>query len=70
VTHPVFTHDADGVLADDALDRIVTLDAIATERIRSPKVREKLVYLDAAPLFADAIRALHESGSITAINER
>jgi hypothetical protein len=33
-------------------------------------VREKLVYLDATPLFADAIRALHESGSITAVNER
>jgi ribose-phosphate pyrophosphokinase len=70
VTHPVFTRDADGVLADEALDRIVTLDAIPTDRIRSPRVRDKLVYLDATPLFADAIRALHESGSITAINER
>jgi ribose-phosphate pyrophosphokinase len=70
VTHPVFTRDADGVLTDEALDRIITLDAIPTDRIRSPRVRDKLVYLDATPLFADAIRALHESGSITAINER
>jgi len=70
VTHPVFTPDADGVLADEALDRIVTLDAIPTDRIRSPRVRDKLVYLDASPLFADVIRALHESGSVTAISER
>jgi len=70
VTHPVFTPDADGVLADEALDRIVTLDAIPTDRIRSPRVREKLVYLDASQLFADAIGALHESGSVTAISER
>jgi len=70
VTHPVFTPDADGVLADEALDRIVTLDAIPTDRIRSPRVRDKLLYLDASPLFADVIRALHESGSVTAISER
>jgi ribose-phosphate pyrophosphokinase len=70
VTHPVFTHGADDVLGDEALDRIVTLDAIPIDRIRSARVREKLVYLDATPLFADAIRALHESGSITAVNER
>jgi ribose-phosphate pyrophosphokinase len=70
VTHPVFTPDADGVLADEALDRIVTLDAIPTDRVRSPRVREKLVYLDASQLFADAIGALHESGSVTAISEQ
>jgi ribose-phosphate pyrophosphokinase len=57
------------MLADEALDRIVTLDAIPTDRIRSARVRAKLVYLDASPLFADAIRALHESGSITALDE-
>lgn len=69
-THPVFTPDADGVLADEALDRIITLDVISVERIRSARVRGKLVRLDAARLFADAIRALHEGGSIVALTER
>jgi ribose-phosphate pyrophosphokinase len=69
-THPVFTPDADRALADEALDRVVTLDAIPVDRIRSDVVREKLVRIDAAGLFADAIRALHEGGSIVALNER
>jgi ribose-phosphate pyrophosphokinase len=68
-THPVFTPDADRVLADDALDRIVTLDAIPTDRVRSPALRGKLIQLDAARLFADAIRALHEGGSVVALTE-
>ena len=70
VTHPVFTPEADGVLADEALGRVITLDAIPVDRIRSPTVREKLVRIDAAQLFADAIRAMHDGGSIVALTER
>jgi hypothetical protein len=68
-THPVFTPDADRALADEALERVITLDAIPVDRIRSEVVREKLVRLDAAQLFADAIRALHEGGSIVALTK-
>lgn len=68
-THPVFTPEADRVLADDALDRVITLDAIPVDRIRSSEVRDKLVRIDAARLFADVIRALHEGGSIVALTE-
>ena len=68
-THPVFTPEADDVLADEALDRVITLDAIPVERIRSGVVRDKLLSIDAARLFADAIRALHEGGSIVALTE-
>ena len=69
-THPVFTHEADRVLGDEALDRVITLDAVPVDRIRSEAVRGKLVRIDAAQLFADAIRALHEGGSIVALTER
>lgn len=69
-THPVFTPDADELLADEALDRVITLDVIPLDRMRSQAVRAKLVRVDAAPLFADAIRALHEGGSIVALTER
>lgn len=67
--HPVFTPDADRALADASLDRIITLDTIATDRIRSDEVRAKLTRLEAAPLFAEAIRALHEGGSVVALTE-
>jgi ribose-phosphate pyrophosphokinase len=68
-THPVFTPEADHMLADEALDRIITLDAIPVDRLRSQAVRDKLVRLDSAKLFADAIRALHEGASIVALTE-
>lgn len=63
-SHGIYTAEADEALADEALDRVVTLDTIPAERIHSPAVRAKLVQLDAAPLFADAIQAMHSSASL------
>jgi len=69
VTHAVFTPDANEALADEALDRVITLDVIPLDRIRSEVVHTKLVRLEAAGLFAEAIRAMHEHGSVVALTE-
>ncbi len=68
-SHGVFTPEADGALAHEALDRVVTLDTIPPDRIRSEHVRAKLVQVDATKLFADAIRAIHENGSLVELLE-
>jgi ribose-phosphate pyrophosphokinase len=69
VSHAAFTPEADDALADEALDRIVTLDVIPPDRVHSDAVRGKLVRLEAAGLFAEAIRAMHEGGSVVALTE-
>jgi ribose-phosphate pyrophosphokinase len=61
-SHGAFVPDADETLGDVAVDRIITLDTIPPDRIRSRTVRSKLSCLDASGLFAEAIRAIHEAG--------
>lgn len=61
-SHGVFTADADDALADEAVDRVIVLDTIPPERIRSESVRSKLTQLDASGLFADAVRRMHGRG--------
>jgi ribose-phosphate pyrophosphokinase len=63
-THGVFTGEANARLADPALAEIVITDTIPPFRITAPAVREKLVVLEATPLFAEAARRIHEGGSI------
>jgi len=64
VTHGVFGRGADEALADPALDLLVLTDTIPPFRLASPAAREKLVVLEAAPLFAEAIRRIHGGGSL------
>lgn len=64
-SHGVFTEEAKDALADEAIGRLLTLDTIPADRLGSGEARSKLVQLDATGLFADAIRAMHEDGSIT-----
>lgn len=63
-SHGVFTVEAGEALADGAIDRLITLDTIPPDRLGSGAARSKLVQLDATKLFADAIQAMHEGGSI------
>ncbi|GAB3538194.1 ribose-phosphate pyrophosphokinase [Noviherbaspirillum agri] len=64
-THGLFTDDAPGVLADSALEAIVVTDTVPPFRLDATPARAKLTVLNCAPLFAEAIRRLHEGGSIT-----
>lgn len=66
-THGMFTGDANTVLADPVLEEIVVTDTIPPFRLTSDAVRDKLTVLGSAALFAQAIRRLHEGGSLTAL---
>lgn len=68
-SHGVFASQADEALAEAALEEVIVTDTVAPFRLRSPAVREKLTVLDCAPLFAEAIRRMHEGGSIVDLLE-
>lgn len=68
-THGLFTDDAPGVLADSALEAIVVADTVPPFRLDGTAARQKITVLNCAPLFAEAIRRLHEGGSVTELLE-
>jgi ribose-phosphate pyrophosphokinase len=65
----LFIGEANRVLMDPALERVVTTDTIPPFRLDPAVAREKLVVLDIAPLFAEAIKRIHEGGSIVDLLE-
>ncbi|MBL27123.1 MAG: ribose-phosphate pyrophosphokinase [Rhodospirillaceae bacterium] len=66
-THGLFMGGAEALFASPAIDRVVVTDTVPPFRVDRARVGEKLVVLDSAPLIAAAIRALHENGSVTAL---
>jgi len=68
-SHGAFAEEADSVLADSALDKLVITDSIPASRIGSSAARAKLVILESAPLFAEAIRRIHTDGSLVDLLE-
>ena len=63
-THGVFSEDANVRLGEPALGELVVTDTVQPFRLTEPAARQKLVVLEAAPLFAAAARRIHEGGSI------
>ena len=63
-THGVFVGDARRLFSGAELDQIVVTDTIPPFRLDPELARHKLAVLSAAPLFAEAIRRLHEGGSL------
>lgn len=68
-THGVFVGDAARVLAIGDLERLIVTDTIPPFRLPADFVREKMVVLESAPLFAEAIRRIHEGGSLVELLE-
>lgn len=66
-THGVFSAEAAAVLEGAALDRIVVLDTVARAAALAAPLGPRLQILPCATLLADAIRALHEDGSLVAL---
>jgi ribose-phosphate pyrophosphokinase len=66
-THGLFVGNAPEVLGDPALAQIVITNSVPPFRLGGGPAADKLVVLDVAPLFAAAIRRLHEGGSIDAL---
>ncbi|MCX7892687.1 MAG: ribose-phosphate diphosphokinase [Burkholderiales bacterium] len=63
-THGIFSANAAEVIADAALDSMVVTNSVTPLALAPAAFGGKLVVLDVAPLVADAIRRLHEGGSV------
>lgn len=68
-THGLFTEGAEKTLGAAVLDRLVVANTVPPFRLSESLVRSRLAVLDVAPLFAEAIRAIHEGGSISSLLE-
>jgi ribose-phosphate pyrophosphokinase len=68
-SHGLFVGEASQLLADDALTGIIVTDSVPPFRLGEGKARAKLTVLSTAPLFAEAIRCIHEGGSIVELLE-
>lgn len=64
-THGAFVGDAARVLAEPALEGIVVTDSIPACRMADEPLLAKLSIVDTTPLLGEAIRRLHEGGSVT-----
>lgn len=68
-SHGLFTEDAVNLLAGDAIERLAVTDTVPPFRLGEGPARQKLALLSSAALFGDAIRAMHEGGSVSGLME-
>jgi ribose-phosphate pyrophosphokinase len=68
-SHGVFVGKASAVLAHPALEKVVVTNTIPPFRLDPNLVSAKLVLLDAAALFAEAIQRIHSGASIVELLE-
>jgi ribose-phosphate pyrophosphokinase len=62
--HGVFVGNAERILAESALEKIIVTNTIPPFRLSTAFAKEEMIVLDAAPLFGEAIRRIHDGGSI------
>jgi ribose-phosphate pyrophosphokinase len=67
--HGLFVGDAGRALADPDLSRTIVTDTVPPFRLDEQTLRDHVEIVSAAPLFAEAIRRLHEGGSISDLLE-
>ena len=63
-SHGLFMTGSEKMLADPVLSRVVVTDTVPPFRLDPSLARQKLTVLETAPLVAEAIRRIHEGGSI------
>jgi ribose-phosphate pyrophosphokinase len=68
-THGLFVGEANRLLAGPELERVVVTDTLPPFRLSAELRANKLVVLDAARLFAEAIKRIHTGGSIVELLE-
>ena len=66
-THGLFNGPAAQALAQPALERLLVSNTVPAFRLAGSPAADKLLTLDAAPLFAEAVRRIHENGSVTGL---
>jgi ribose-phosphate pyrophosphokinase len=64
-THGLFTGGADALWREPAIDEVVVTNTVAPMQLDPEAVRDRLVIVDAAKVFAEAISRCHDGGSIT-----
>jgi ribose-phosphate pyrophosphokinase len=67
--HGLFVGDAGRALADPSLSGTIITDTVPPFRLDEQTLRNHVEIVSAAPLFAEAIRRLHEGGSISDLLE-
>jgi ribose-phosphate pyrophosphokinase len=67
--HGLFTGTAEQAVASPLLTGITVTDTVPPFRLESAVAEEHLEIVSAAPLFAEAIKRLHENGSLTDLLE-
>jgi len=65
VAHGVFVPEASEALAGSALDRLYVLDHVPPFALEPAVAAERVESVEVAPLLAEAIRRMHEGGSLT-----
>ncbi len=68
-THGLFVGDAASALADPSLESVAVTSSVPPFRLEGWSHRAKLTVLDASGLLAEAIRRLHEDGSLVELLE-
>jgi ribose-phosphate pyrophosphokinase len=69
-THGLFAGNAGSMLAEPGLDQVVVTDSIPPFRLPPQLLQQgRVMVLETAPLFAEAIRRLHTDGSLVALTE-
>jgi ribose-phosphate pyrophosphokinase len=68
-THGLFSAGASEALVEPGLERVFVLDTVSPVRLPAGVARERLTVLDAAPVFAEAVRRLHVGGSLVELLE-
>lgn len=64
-SHGIFVGTAQETLADPGLEKVLITDSMPPFRLPASIVQEKLVVLSVTALFGEAIRRIHESGSVS-----
>lgn len=64
-SHGIFTGTPDETLQKSPLEQIIVTNTIPPFRLDKTKIKEKVTVLNAAPLFAEAIKRMEEGGSVT-----
>lgn len=59
-THGIFCEKAGEIIDDDVLQQVIVTNTIPPFRLEHALIKRKLVILDVAPLFAEAIKAITE----------
>ena len=68
-THGLFVDRAGEVISGGVIARTLVTDSVPPFRLDPMTIEARVTVLTAAPLFADAIRAIHDNGSIVNLLE-